>query len=327
MPATTLVTGGLGFIGSHVVQALLRAGHRVVVIDRVTAGNSADSVLTDEERTAAEVIATAIPPADELARLFRQHGVDQVAHLASPLSSTTESQPGLAVDEMVVPHRAVLDAALAAGVRRVVWASSVGVFGRSSDYPTLPIPNDAPHYPLTVYGAAKSFLERLSSEYTSVHGLDTIGLRFPLVYGPGRQRGGGLFTNRLIESAALGESIVAEGSSDRYDWMYVTDAARSVELALAADRDAVPGAHRRRRGGHGRRRRRPALRLVPRCDASRRARHQRARGRLRPYSVTGGDRLCARDLAPRRSPRHAERGTPPGRAVGGGLRCASSVPT
>jgi nucleoside-diphosphate-sugar epimerase len=109
------------------------------------------------------------------------------------------------------------------------------VFGRTSDYPRLPIPNDAPHYPLSIYGAAKSFLERLSAQTTRVHGLDTLGLRFPLVYGPARQRGGGLFTNRLIEGAARGAPIVVEGPNDRYDWMFVTDAARSVELALRAE--------------------------------------------------------------------------------------------
>ena len=234
MPATILVTGGLGFIGSHVVQALLRAGDRVVVIDRLTDGNAADQILSPDERQAAEVVATAIPVAADLAALLRRHGVDRVAHLASPLSTATELQPALAVDEMVIPHRAILDASRDAGVERVVWASSVGVFGRRDQYPTLPIPNDAAHHPMTVYGAAKSFLERLSSQYVEVDGLDAIGLRFPLVYGPGRQRGGGQFSTRLIEGAALGGPVTAEGSDDRYDWMYVTDAARSVELALNA---------------------------------------------------------------------------------------------
>ena len=234
MASTVLVTGGFGFIGAHVVQGLVRVGDRVLVVDRLTSGNSADDVLDDRERAAVEVVGTTIPGAGELTELLRDRGVDLVAHLASPLSNRTETEPSLAVDEMIVPHRSILDSARAAGVRRVVWASSVGVFGRASDYPRLPIPNDAPHRPQTIYGAAKSFLERLSAQTTEVHGLDTLGLRFPLVYGPARQRGGGLFTNRLIEGAARGEPIVAEGPDDRYDWMFVTDAARSVELALRA---------------------------------------------------------------------------------------------
>jgi UDP-glucose 4-epimerase len=232
---TILVTGGLGFIGSYVVRALLAAGHRVLVIDRLTTSNAADLVLDSAERQAATVVARQIPDADALSAIFSEDGVERVVHLASPLSTTTESHPGLAVDEMIVPHAAILEAARQCGVQRVVWASSVGVFGRATDYSSLPIDNDAQHRPMTIYGAAKSFLERLSSQYSDVHGLDTIGLRFPLVYGPGRQRGGGQFTTRLIEGAACGDAIVAEGSNDRYDWMYVTDAARTVELALRAD--------------------------------------------------------------------------------------------
>jgi UDP-glucose 4-epimerase len=229
-----LVTGGLGFIGSYVVRALLSAGHRVAVIDRITSGNAADIVLDSAQRQEITVVATAIPDAGTLSSIFRQHEVERVAHLGSPLSASTESDPGMAVTEMIVPHAAILEAARQTGVRRVVWASSVGVFGRAVDYPTRPIGNDAPHYPMTIYGAAKSFMERFSSLFSEVHGLDTLGLRFPLVYGPGRQRGGGQFTTRLIEGAARGEPIVVAGSSDRYDWMYATDAARSVLLALEA---------------------------------------------------------------------------------------------
>ena len=125
--ATILVTGGLGFIGSYVVRALLRAGHRVLVIDRHVEGNAADEVLDATERAGIDVVATTIPTAEELAALLRREGVEQVAHLASPLSVRTESDPGLAITEMVVPQLAVLDAAREAGVDRVVWASSVGV--------------------------------------------------------------------------------------------------------------------------------------------------------------------------------------------------------
>jgi nucleoside-diphosphate-sugar epimerase len=235
MTATILVTGGLGFIGSYVVQALLQAGHRIVVIDRLQAGNAADVILGPDERQAATVLSAEIPDVAALCAMLRTHRVERIVHLASPLSAVTESQPLLTVDEMVVPQTAILEAARQCGVRRVVWASSVGVFGRSTDYPTLPIGNDAPHHPLTLYGAAKSFLERLTTRFSEAYGLDTIGLRFPLVYGPGRQRGGGQFTTRLIEGAAEGEQIVVEAASDRYDWMYATDAARSVQLALFSD--------------------------------------------------------------------------------------------
>src|SRR5262249_18276305 len=115
------------------------------------------------------------------------------------------------------------------------WASSVGVFGRVGDYATLPLTNDAAHVPQTVYGAGKSFLEHLSDRYAASYGLSALGLRFPLVYGPGRRRGGGQFTTELIEGAALGRRCVVQAADQTNDWMFVADAARSVVMALDSD--------------------------------------------------------------------------------------------
>ena len=240
MAPGVLVTGGLGFIGSYVVRELVENGLRVSVIDRQAEGNTADQVLGGDARAAVEVVARAIPGVRALTGILRAHSVETVVHLASPLATVTESRPRQAVDGMIKPHMTVLEACRLAGARRVVWASSVGVFGRVHDYPAARIANDAPHFPLTVYGAAKSFLESLSHHYTVLHGLDTIGLRFPLVYGPGRQRGGGQFTTELIESAALGRRCVVHEADQPYNWMYVTDAARSVRMAMDAPSVSSP---------------------------------------------------------------------------------------
>ena len=234
MAGTVLVTGGLGFIGSHVIRELLEEGRRVIVIDREAEGNVADEVLSVAQRASVPLVARAIPGTRTLTGLLREHSVEGVIHLASPLATMTEVQPELIVHDMIAPHLAILDACCRSGVRRLVWASSVGVFGRSQDYTEVPIPNDAPHRPLTLYGAAKSLLEYLSSSYTAQYGLDTVALRFPLVYGPGRRRGGGQFTTELIEGAALGRKCVVDRSDGRSDWMYVGDAARSAVMALHA---------------------------------------------------------------------------------------------
>jgi UDP-glucose 4-epimerase len=236
MEPAVLVTGGLGFIGAHVVRDLLREGASVIVIDREVAGNAADEVLTVDQRASLQRVAGTIPGVRALTRVLRGHAVETVVHLASPLATVTEGNPKLVMNEMIAPHVAILDACRLAKVRRLVWASSVGVFGRAQDYPRLPIPNDATHLPLTMYGAAKSFLERVSSLYSTRHGLETLGLRFPLVYGPSRRRGGGQFTTELIEGAALGRRCVVASADTRNDWMYVTDAAQSVLRATHADR-------------------------------------------------------------------------------------------
>ncbi len=234
MATTVLVTGGFGFIGAHVVRDLLEAGSRLVVIERAAEGNSADEVISAAQRSSLEHVSGDIPDAETLTMLLQEYEVDTVVHLASSLATVTETRERATVEEMISPHLAVLDACRRAHTRRVVWASSVGVFGKSRQYGFLPIPNDAPHLPLTLYGAAKSFLERMSAHYTTAYGLDTLGLRFPLVYGPARQRGGGQFTTRLVEAAALGRRYVVERADDKNSWMYVADAARSVTLAIRA---------------------------------------------------------------------------------------------
>jgi nucleoside-diphosphate-sugar epimerase len=192
-------------------------------------------VLSDEDLAAVEHAASSFPDTRALVALFERRSVTAVVHLASPLATRTERVPQSVVDEMIAPQRAILDACREADVDRLVFASSVGVFGRVGDYPSLPIPNDAPHVPQTLYGAGKAFLEYLTHQYSVCHGISALGLRFPLVYGPGRRRGGGQFTTELIEGMALGERTVVRKADQKNDWLFVVDAARSVLLALDSD--------------------------------------------------------------------------------------------
>ncbi len=232
MSNTILVVGGYGFIGAYVVRQLAERGEHVLVIDRVPIGNSADTVLGVEDRVAVEFLGKEVPDVASLVQILSERKIRRIVNLASPLGTETEVHPGAVVKDMVDPHARILDAATNAGIHRVVWASSVGVFGRARDYPVSPIPNDAPLLPFTLYGAGKALLEHISAGYTRCHGLGTIGLRFPLVYGPSRQRGGGQFTTRLIEGASLGRRVFIPAPDEGYDWMYVEDAARSVLCAL-----------------------------------------------------------------------------------------------
>jgi nucleoside-diphosphate-sugar epimerase len=232
MSATVLVTGGYGFIGASLVRRLVRRGDRVLIIDRLAEGNSADEVLTEPDRVSVDYLSAEVPDPEQLAGTLAAQGVRTVVHLASPLASATEVDPAAVVRDMIDPHLRVLEAARQAGVARVVWASSVGVFGRARDYPAAPVPDDAPLLPFTLYGAGKALLERLTEGYGRCHGMESLALRFPLVYGPSRQRGPGQFTTRLIEGAALGQRVVVAAPGERYDWMYVDDAARCLVQAI-----------------------------------------------------------------------------------------------
>ena len=104
MAGSVLVTGGQGFIGSHVVRELLEEGRRVVVIDAQPKGNAADEVLSVTQRASVQLVARAIPDTRRLTRLLREHTVEGVIHLASPLATITEVHPELIVKHMIAPH-------------------------------------------------------------------------------------------------------------------------------------------------------------------------------------------------------------------------------
>lgn len=171
-----------------------------------------------------------------LALAIQMYEIEVIAHLASPLSSQTEQDPDFAIQNMIGAHRIVLETARSTHLRKVVWASSVGVYGPPDRYRTLPLPNDAPHYPTSLYGACKSFNEYLATHYTEKYGLDTLGLRLPLVYGIGRMRGGEMYVVDLIEKPALGLPCRVPLADAVYDWLYVVDAARLVVQSLSAGR-------------------------------------------------------------------------------------------
>jgi UDP-glucose 4-epimerase len=224
-----LVTGGAGFIGSHVVDALVAAGHAVRVVDDLSTGRREN--LAQQPRVEFRVADLARPGVADESVL----GIDQVIHLAA-IPSVPRS-----VSDPVASHRANVDATLLvltaardAGVRRVVLASSSSVYG---DSPTLPKGEAMTPSPRSPYALQKLFGEQYAVLYHQLYGLDTVALRFFNVYGP-RQDPGSPYSGVIsLFIAALREgrppTIHGDGEQTR-DFTYVADVAGGIITATQA---------------------------------------------------------------------------------------------
>ena len=227
--ARYLVTGGAGFIGSHVVDALAARGDAVRVVDDLSSGRRGnlagqpDVELIEADLAERQVAEAAVA------------GVDCAVHLAAvPSVPRSVREPRRAHRANVEATHELLLAARDAGVRRVVLASSSSVYGESR---TLPKHEGLCPAPLSPYALHKLIGEQYAALFTRLYGLETVALRFFNVFGPrqspGSQYSGviSLFTAALLAGRA--PVIHGDGGQTR-DFTYVSDVARGVLQACAA---------------------------------------------------------------------------------------------
>ncbi len=230
-----LITGGCGFIGSHILRQLKMQGHNPIAYDIQPDKTSIEQVLTPEEISQITIIQGDLDSKERLAHIMREQKIDVVIHLASLLGQAGEDNPEAAVRVNIIGTIHVFEAALEVGIKRVVWASSQTVFGPEEFYRSLYhcdlVPNDALPKPGWVYGATKAFDEFLAEMYYNRYGLETIGLRYCIVFGIARMRGLAQFAANLINRPAMGLSGEVEGGDTAPCWIYVEDAARAAVAA------------------------------------------------------------------------------------------------
>jgi UDP-glucose 4-epimerase len=221
-----LVTGGAGFIGSHIVDALRAAGHTVAVLDDLSSG-SRDNLPTDVPLHAADI---ADPAAVE--RVFATEKPDAVCHQAAQMSvSRSVREPAFDAQVNVMGLVHVLSAAAAHAVRRFVFASSGGVLYGDV---TAPAPETTPADPVSPYGITKWVGERYLSFFAREHGLEAVALRYSNVYGPRQNPHGeagvvAIFCKRYLANEAA--TINGDGRYVR-DYVYGPDVARANLAAL-----------------------------------------------------------------------------------------------
>ncbi len=228
----SLVTGGAGFIGSHLVQALLEEGDTVRVLDDLSTG-----VKENLEGLAVELIVGDIR--DE--RLVREacDGAERVFHLAALASvAASMSVPLQYYDVNLLGSVNVLRAAVDSGASRVVLASSAAVYGNTDGI----VHEDTEKHPLSPYADAKLAMESAARTFSSAYGLPAVALRFFNVYGPKQSPDSpyAAVIPLFIQAMLNGEAIKIEGDGKQTrDFVFVRDVVRA--LLLAASREEAIG--------------------------------------------------------------------------------------
>ncbi len=223
--ARYLITGGAGFIGSHLADALIADGETVRVLDDLSTGRR------DNLPPAAELVVGDV--ADPATVRAAMDGVDGCFHLAAIASVARAAEDWLGTNRVnLVGTIAVLDAARAARTP-VVYASSAAVYG---DCPVQPITEAAPTRPLSAYGADKLACELHAQVATGVHSVPTVGLRFFNVFGPRQDPGSpysgviSIFAGRLQRGDPI--DVLGDGAQTR-DFVYVADVVAALRAAMA----------------------------------------------------------------------------------------------
>jgi len=230
----SLVTGGAGFIGSNLVDALLARGDQVTVIDDLSSGRRSNVAGAMDAGVRLETVD--VRDAGAVQAVFARARPEIVFHLAAQIDVRRSVQdPAADASINVQGTIAVLEAARRCGARRLVNTSTGG--GLYGEADAIPTPEEHPIRPLAPYGASKHAAEGYCELYARLHGLSTVSLRYGNVYGPRQDANGeagvvAIFCSRLLAGEPL--VIYGDGRQTR-DWVEVSDVVRANLLAADAD--------------------------------------------------------------------------------------------
>ncbi|AZN39571.1 NAD-dependent epimerase/dehydratase family protein [Paenibacillus albus] len=219
-----LITGGYGFIGSHVADRFNKEGYEVYIIDNLTSGTTQNVNykhkgyrLSAEDKKCEEI--------------FRSNRFDAVVHLAAQVNVTESiNNPRLDTQSNVLGLVNMLSLAQKYAVKKFIFASSAAVYGMNDN---LPLPENAVCDPISPYGISKHVGEEYCLKWNELYGLDTIVFRFSNVYGPRQAHTGeGGVVSVFMENALAGRALTVNGDGEQTrDFIYVEDVADAIYRA------------------------------------------------------------------------------------------------
>jgi UDP-glucose 4-epimerase len=227
-----LVTGGAGFIGSHLVESLLAQGHQVKVFDNFSTGKQEN--LAPFASSSLGIIHADV--SNETALLAACAGVDGIFHLAAVVSvQLSIEKPTECSRTNALGTLNVFEAARKAKVPRIVYASSAAIYG---DNPNQPLAETEIPAPLSPYGMDKWYGENVARLYSHLHGVSSAGMRFFNVYGP-RQDPKSPYSGVIsifLEAARQDKELTIFGDGEQSrDFIYVKDIVAAILLAMKSD--------------------------------------------------------------------------------------------
>ncbi|MBX3058145.1 MAG: NAD-dependent epimerase/dehydratase family protein [Anaerolineae bacterium] len=238
MPEHFFITGGMGCIGAWVIRNLVQEGVPVTVFDLSRDRHRLELIMTPAEIARATFVYGDITDTAVVSQIVADSGTTHLIHLAALQVPFCRANPPLGAVVNVVGTVNVFEAAKKAGLRQVVYASSVAVYGRSEEYPTPLLPPDAPLHPHTHYGVYKQANEGTARIYWQDDGVASIGLRPYTIYGPGRDQGMTSTPTQAMLAAARGESYhISFGGTNGFQ--YADDVAK---IFIQAARTPFQGA-------------------------------------------------------------------------------------
>ncbi len=224
-----LVTGGAGFIGSHLVPKLIKERHDAFVLDNLYSG-SKKNLPADTRLFVTDINSPDVLP------IFEQEQFDAVVHLAGQtMVNVSMEQPVFDAKENIVGSLNLLEAARKTGVKRFVFASSAAVYGDVEES-LLPLAETLPTRPMSCYGLSKATVEKYIRLYHDMYGLEYAILRFANVYGERQgDSGEGGVVSIFAKQTANNQNIRIYGDGEQTrDFIYAGDVADAIIAALTA---------------------------------------------------------------------------------------------
>jgi UDP-glucose 4-epimerase len=224
-----LVTGAQGFVGRVLTRLLERSGRRVIALDTRAENSSGEARATK--------VVCDIRHHEELESVFRRERIDEIVHLAAILPTAAQKDPVRATEVNVVGSLHLLEMARKFNVRRVVFGSSVSVYG------TWPadrvVSEDDRATPEDVYGAAKLYVEQIGKAYADSHGMEFVSLRIGRVLGPGTQSKTSAWRSEIFELLGAQQPVhipLPYTGSERVLVVHVEDVSAMLAKLLEAPR-------------------------------------------------------------------------------------------